>query len=103
MANHGDIPLGGRGFQRSKTMTTFIQPDFSARDLEFRFEEGEVLVYGSQRGLTRLAEICLQIAQQLAGEDNAHVHLEDHDLLTDKSLRAVVAGFQRMGTGEGGP
>ena len=70
----------------------FDAPVFDNRDLEFRLEDAEIQIYGSERGLIRLAELCLKLSQ--ARKDD-HIHLEDYELLTPDSMVAVIVRFTR--------
>lgn len=75
----------------------FDAPDFRpGAELEFRFDEGEVQVYGTEAGLRALAKHCDSLANDIAARP-AHVHLEDYMLLTKRSLRAVLAIFRQAG------
>lgn len=75
-------------------MKSFKLPTFESGDLELRFDEGEVMLYGTPRGMARLAELCMKLAQIPNAEVTKHYHLEDYDLLTGKSLRGTLAVFQ---------
>jgi hypothetical protein len=74
-------------------MNKFHAPDFSKGTLEFRHSDGEISVYGTREGLLRLADLCAQLAKRPTPNENDHLHLEDYDLLTQRSLQAVVAVF----------
>ncbi len=76
-------------------MKSFTIPDFSKGKLELRFENNEVCIYGTSEGLKRLASLCLYLVEEQAAEHskNAHIHLEDHELLTVTSLPGVVGVF----------
>ncbi len=74
----------------------FQGPDFTHGQLEFRVDSEGVAIYGTRAGLEELARICTKLAARTLGSDGtAHVHLEDHALLTSKSLNAAVAVFDR--------
>ena len=45
------------------------------------------------RGLRRLADLCLKLANRCESINTAHLHLEDYDLLTNASLRGTVGLF----------
>jgi hypothetical protein len=64
-----------------------------AAQLEFRCSNDEVALYGTREGLMRLAQLCTEVANGPTQNGSAHLHLEDSDLLTPKSLRAVIAVF----------
>jgi hypothetical protein len=68
------------------------RPVFDGRHIELRFENGEVCIYATRTGLERIAGFCnylLDHPKRGAG----HVHLEDYELLTNASLRGVIAVF----------
>ncbi len=65
---------------------TFIPPSFDTGELEFHYEDGEVAIYGTPRGLLKLAEFCSQLAQVPESKKTKHVHLEDYQFLTRNSL-----------------
>lgn len=71
-------------------MAKFIKPDFTKNSLELRCENSEVCIYGTKDGLKRLAEMILQLIDK---PKQGHIHLEDYDLLTKKSLNGAVAIF----------
>ncbi|MFH0856101.1 MAG: hypothetical protein V1869_06330 [Candidatus Omnitrophota bacterium] len=73
-------------------MSKFIKPDFIERHLELRYENNEVCIYGTQEGLKKLSELILKLADN---PKQGHIHLEDYQLLTDKSLIGVVAIFDK--------
>lgn len=85
--------VGARPLVELVTMSKFRIPILSKAQLEFRFENGEVCLYGTKRGLQQFAAICLQLAENTAKGGTNHVHLEDFGCLTKSSLPAVVAVF----------
>lgn len=88
MVNHGAIENFGGGDRMSK----FIKPDFKEKHLELRCENNEVYIYGTQEGLKKLSELILKL---IGNPNQGHVHLEDYQLLTDKSLIGVLAVFSK--------
>lgn len=68
----------------------FLEPDFKAKCLELRMQDQEVCIYASREGLRRLVAIC----QGLLERGDGHVHLEDLDMLTEESLKGVIALFR---------
>ncbi len=74
-------------------MKNFSQPSFSQGELELRCEVNEVAIYATQSGLSKLAELCAALAQKKVFESE-HIHLEDYELLTPKSLKGVIAVFE---------
>jgi hypothetical protein len=80
------------------TMNSFTPPSFESGDVELRFENGEVMVYGTPRGLTRLADFCLRLAKDVDLDDargTEHIHLKDYQLLSTCSLRGTIAVFRK--------
>jgi hypothetical protein len=73
-------------------MANFIRPDFSQGDLELRFENGEVCIYGSAEGLQRLAKYCLQL---VGNPSEQHTHLHNLGLLTKQSMKGAIAIFDK--------
>ncbi|HPC95105.1 MAG TPA: hypothetical protein PLU87_09195 [Sedimentisphaerales bacterium] len=70
----------------------FEKPDFEKKDLELRFENGVVCIYGTAYGLGKLAKWCAQLIER---PNEGHIHMEHYGLLTDKSLRGVIAIFAK--------
>jgi hypothetical protein len=75
----------------------FRAPDFSSGQIELRHDDGGVSIYGTAEGLRRLVEFCERLIES---PKIGHIHLEDHQVLTNASLRAVMAIFGKP-TGEG--
>lgn len=73
-----------------KVENTFTAPDFSKSDLELKCINGEVLIYGNRKGIETLANLCLELLKKASKE---HVHLEDYQVLTETSLKGVLAIF----------
>ena len=71
----------------------FEKPVFGERTVEFRYDNGEICIYGTPEGLKKVAELILNLAN---GKNNTHIHLEDYELLTEKSLAASIAVFDIM-------
>ena len=77
----------------------FQVPQFTDGQLEIRIDDEGVAIYGTRDGLRALAKICTKLASRNLGRDGtAHIHLEDHALLTSKSVNAAVAVFEAEGT-----
>lgn len=74
-------------------MEPFLTPSFESGDLELRFADDEVLIYGTPNGLMHLASLCVALAQRTEATD--HCHLDDYGLLTLQSLRGVIAVFRQ--------
>jgi ABC-type histidine transport system ATPase subunit len=72
----------------------FVKPDFSKKSVELRFENNEVCVYGTKEGLQRLLRL---INDLIDNPKKGHIHLEDYELLTEKSLIGAVAVFDKEG------
>jgi hypothetical protein len=68
----------------------FKNPDFSHGTLELRFEEDTVCIYGTQKGLKRLSDLCLDLIQS---PNQGHIHLENEMDLTENSLSGAIAFF----------
>lgn len=73
-------------------MTQFVEPDFTQGELELRFENGVVCIYGTAEGLRRLAGYCLQLVEHPAEQ---HTHLETLGLLTKHSVKGAIAIFEK--------
>jgi hypothetical protein len=73
-------------------MNKFVSPNFENGDLEIRFENDTVCIYGTTVGLERLAEMCYKLIKK--GKED-HIHLEDYALLTEKSVPTVIAIFRK--------
>lgn len=72
----------------------FEAPVFRDGQLELRVDADGIAIYGTRAGLLQLARICTDLASRtLAADRTAHVHLEDHAILTRKSQNAAVAVF----------
>lgn len=66
----------------------FSRPDFASGSIEFQSHGEEVCIYANDEGLRRLISMCSRLLEK-GIED--HVHLEDFELLTTKSLKGVIA------------
>jgi hypothetical protein len=75
-------------------MVDFVIPRFDTGDVEFRCDKDEIMIYGTPKGPVRLAELCLKLVNRRGDESTDHIHLEDYELLTQDSLRGVLAVFQ---------
>ena len=80
-------------------MTYFMEPDFTKGDLELRFENGEVCIYGTPKGLEGLAKCCLSLVEEPAQQ---HVHLGSLELLTNNSVKGSIAIFEKVVPGTRG-
>ena len=70
----------------------FRKPDFGNRNLELRFENEVVCIYGTVAGLKRLGELCNRLIENPA---QGHIHLEDApNFLTDESEKGAIAIFE---------
>jgi hypothetical protein len=74
----------------------FRSPDFTEAEIEIRFEDGEICIYGTPAGLRRIAGLCNSLADR---GDNGHIHLDrDHfpgHVLTDASEVGAIAVFEK--------
>lgn len=68
----------------------FSPPDFSRGDLELRFEEDEICIYASEKGLKRLIDLCESLIEK---PGQGHIHLEDYEVLTTESLKGTIGIF----------
>jgi hypothetical protein len=75
-------------------MSIIAQPRFHDGCLEFVYDRGEVVIYGNQLGLRKLAELSRSLADELDRCATAHVHLEDYEVLTSHSAIAVLVGIR---------
>ena len=75
-------------------MKKFTEPSFAGKSLELRFENNEVCIYGTKDGLEKLSAICARLAANLKDNASEHIHLQDYEMLTPKSLHGVVAVFR---------
>lgn len=75
-------------------MSNFIKPDFREKSLELRYENNEVCIYGTEEGLRKLSNLIMNLIEK---SYQGHIHLEDYEILTDKSLIGAVAIFDKEG------
>ena len=68
----------------------FEKPDFAHGTLELRFENDIICIYGTQEGLQRLSDLCLDL---IRCPNQGHIHLENEMDLTRNSRRGAVAIF----------
>ena len=68
----------------------FIRPVFDTGVVELRCENDEVCIYGTPEGLTKLGGLIMRLVDN---PREGHVHLEDYEILTDRSLIGAVAIF----------
>jgi len=78
-------------------MSGFQRPIFDSGCLELFYDSNEICIYGTRKGLSRLAQIIAQLAERDIKKGSEHIHLEDYELLTSDSLRAVIAVFDDIG------
>jgi hypothetical protein len=74
-------------------MKSFQQPDFSTGDVECRFQDGEVCIYGTPDGLRRFAALMVKVVTDCKPGESIHIHTEDYELLTRNSKHCAVAVF----------
>lgn len=70
----------------------FRPPDFSKYDVELRFENDVVCIYGTEEGLREIIKECQFL---LENPDIQHVHLEDTRKLTPESENGAIAIFPK--------
>jgi hypothetical protein len=73
-------------------MSEFREPDFSRGELELRFENSVVCIYGTSRGLKELADLCRELVEN---PEQGHIHLEHSARLTRESVRGAIAIFEK--------
>ncbi len=67
----------------------FTSPDFTSGCIEIRIDKGEVCVYFNKSGLDRL----ISLMGEMNGIKNKHLHLQDYEVLTEKSEKIVLGFF----------
>lgn len=72
-------------------MTKFRKPDFFDGDVELRFENDEICIYGTKVGLVKLNSLIQRLIDR---PEQGHIHLEDQRILTKSSLTGAVAIFE---------
>lgn len=75
-------------------MSAFVKPNFKDKSLELRYENNEVCIYGTEEGLRKLSDLVLNLIEK---PKQGHIHLEDYEILTDRSLIGAVAIFDKEG------
>ncbi|WP_460168413.1 Imm32 family immunity protein [Thermostilla marina] len=70
----------------------FRIPDFRTGDLELRYENGVVCIYGTAEGLRQLAAFCQELS---SSPEMSHIHLEDYPILTAHSEKGAIAIFPK--------
>jgi len=79
--------------RKGRRISMFRPPDFNNSDLEFRYENGEICIYGTAKGLKAISDACLKL---ISSPDEGHVHF-DKDLspvkLSGNSKTAALAIF----------
>ncbi len=69
----------------------FKEPEFKDGSIEFRFQDGEIALYGTREGFEKFIGLCQNLITRKAPE---HLHLEDREILTKNSTRATIAIFK---------
>ena len=80
----GILTDGGGGKIKMASKNEFQKPDFLNGEIEVRYENGEVCIYATESGLRDIAEHCKSL---MSGQPGDHIHFEDYEVLTIKSLR----------------
>jgi ABC-type histidine transport system ATPase subunit len=68
----------------------FRKPDFSNAEIELRYENGIVCIYGTAKGLKKIADFCIEL---VGNPSEGHIHLEDYQILTKASEKGAIAIF----------
>ncbi len=69
----------------------FKEPDFSSgKQIELRYENDVICLYGTKKGLETLIDFCRDLIEK---PNQGHIHLENNDVLTKESLSGVIAIF----------
>ena len=69
-----------------------MEPDFKNRDVELRFVDNEVCIYATEAGLKKLIDYCKTLLDK---PEKGHIHLDDYEILTENSLKGVIAIFKK--------
>jgi hypothetical protein len=72
----------------------FIPPDFSRGDLELRFENNVICIYGTKEGVKRLADIIVGLTEN-PGQSHVHLENEMYGMLTKESNKGAIAIFPK--------
>ena len=67
-------------------------PNFSDKELEFRYENNIMCIYGTSKGLEKLSNLCLELVNN---PDQGHIHLENYQILKKESLTCAIAIFNK--------
>jgi hypothetical protein len=70
----------------------FKKPSFEDRQIELRYDNDEICIYATRAGLERIITFCKYLLEH-PKRGSGHVHLEDYELLTNASLKGVIALF----------
>jgi len=68
----------------------FVVPDFTEKELEFRFENEVVCIYGTKEGLNKLIDLCCNLIKH---PGQGHIHVENYGLTTRNSKKCAIAIF----------
>lgn len=69
----------------------FREPILNDKSLELRYENNVVCIYGTQDGLKKLSDLILDL---IKNPGQQHIHIEDYQILTKKSLNGAIAIFE---------
>ncbi len=72
----------------------FISPDFRKGELELRFENNVICIYGTKEGLKKLAKIILELIEN-PGQGHVHLENEMYGVLTEESNKGAIAIFPK--------
>ena len=69
---------------------SFSKPDFTEGSVEFRYQDDEICIYATEEGLEELIFLFKNLIRK---KPPSHIHLEDYEILTNSSLKAVIGKF----------
>jgi ABC-type histidine transport system ATPase subunit len=68
----------------------FDKPNFKDKHIELRIANGEICIYLTKTGIEKLLGYCKSLIDK---PQQGHIHLEDYEVLTEKSLKGTIAVF----------
>lgn len=64
-----------------------LKAGFPQKQVEIKVDKDSVWIYGSKEGLSKIADLCLELMQHPGA---GHLHFGSYGLLTDKSLKGAI-------------